>query len=1483
MTTRPMLRFWPLLVVLGLVISATALKADILKSVGDGPESVTLEKVAGKVSATTLTFSGKSYENIDEVRVLQQGHPTDLVRARSLLGGSNDKRVRIYYDNAKPGSYQLEARIDDRVFILGTIIVVEKEPETKSRVRMVIPNPVILIAGGNTEEVQIHGIGLDRIDALKIFHRGQATSQIETFLGTGPSDALRLAKLGASPDAEVGDDYELQVRLKSVWTKLPVRVKVVGSTLLEKPKSQPADEAKEEQETEDTLVDDESQEKKPPVDGKHDAYTDTSDQDTQDNVPGAQDRSVGQSDEDSSGKPTPTSRDDLDRNGSVGREHTVTASTEYQLIPEEVCPIGSVQGREFAVNSTLDRVDESPGDGVCSTGKTVMIGGTAVTECTLRAAIQEANSWSGSDTVTLPAGTYTLTLTTGLSGGSYLERNIEVNDLDITEGLTVIGAGQNQTIISTGRIAARVFEILPAGGRPPAGWESQMPWENAQKLPAPFVVTIQGLTVQGGRPQRENTHGVHPIDGGGIWNRGQILSLRHVRIHQSTGRWGGGIFNDRGELCLSASRIDGNTGTRRGGGIANAGLLIVRDRTIIENNSAIFSGGGPRYGGGGILSLHGDTYLMESTQVRSNQPGGIVLVSSYDPISEIVHATAHLKGVFVADNHGHQGGIISSLGKHLILDGPDAANLTGQWFTDCCPELIIEKSTISGNTNTGTDVSMGGGISTQGNTTIVDSQIVGNASDASGGGIHIVDGDAQIRQTLISGNTARDGGGVAVRPRASTVISQTTIENNVASRRGGGITLNSCHPHCDNTTSEENYGIRMNLKDSTVVRNMAEGAGGGIFSGGWHYYNPEGEAVSFFEIVNSTIHGNITEGRGSGLYISGHTGVARLQNVTITNNRPPSTTVTGAFHTTTFSDYVELANTLLANNHGSDCVGGLTSLGHNLDSDNTCGLISNGDLPGITNPRVGGLAWNGGPTQTVALLNGSSAIDSGDNSVCPPRDQRGAFRGGGVVGGRCDIGAYEVNVLQVELAEPQHNLTNQRLEKDKRRQRVEARRKGDYLRAAEDENVFGESCTDSDQIKQKLEKVFGNHLPEFQLRSLDSTLLQQQLRKGRVQMFLSDTENVLTTYVLPVERISARLGGVTNGYLKSRQDSALEVELPPEASYRLGACSKDDSVCGNLTIQNGHGVAGFVLDESGGWMFFEPVDALLSTSRAGTSGPVGNCHVVYNTRFHSTISLGGHKSEGRDQATNSQSNKSINHSILSNQLQRGLEIAHEFLITKAYAMPFPTHIPIVLDSDKQFHAMDPSSWATRQLSVINGVNWVFGVLAPLSGGSWAITFDVKGQETWVESQYLIDGPSTTNGRNLSVEINNPFYYMINHPGNNEISTFFVGYDIEGGSLGEASRWGLCRLPGVNHGWIQAVNDQDAGRPPATLFRQILITTHEIAHILGAGHETSCENCCGSGLFFWMCGNSIMRGGSSAGTFFTRDTQEEILECVDSVY
>src|SRR3990172_8808874 len=56
---------------------------------------------------------------------------------------------------------------------------------------------------------------------------------------------------------------------------------------------------------------------------------------------------------------------------------------------------------EFTVNSTADAVDASLGDGTCDDGSG---------NCTLRAAIQEANALSGPDTIDLPAGTYTLTI-----------------------------------------------------------------------------------------------------------------------------------------------------------------------------------------------------------------------------------------------------------------------------------------------------------------------------------------------------------------------------------------------------------------------------------------------------------------------------------------------------------------------------------------------------------------------------------------------------------------------------------------------------------------------------------------------------------------------------------------------------------------------------------------------------------------------------------------------------------------------------------------------------------------------------------------------------------------------------------------------------------------------------------------------------------------------------------------------------------------
>ena len=86
---------------------------------------------------------------------------------------------------------------------------------------------------------------------------------------------------------------------------------------------------------------------------------------------------------------------------------------------------------------------------------------------------------------------------------------------------------------------------------------------------------------------------------------------------------------------------------------------------------------------------------------------------------------------------------------------------------------------------------------------------------------------------------------------------------------------------------------------------------------------------------------------------------------------------------------------------------------------------SGGLMDGVNNnlvgedPVLGTLADNGGPTETIALLAGSPAIDAGGNTITgvnvPTSDERGALRGGttgltGINAGlRVDIGAFEAS------------------------------------------------------------------------------------------------------------------------------------------------------------------------------------------------------------------------------------------------------------------------------------------------------------------------------------------------------------------------------------------------------------------------------------------------------------------------------------------
>ena len=94
----------------------------------------------------------------------------------------------------------------------------------------------------------------------------------------------------------------------------------------------------------------------------------------------------------------------------------------------------------------------------------------------------------------------------------------------------------------------------------------------------------------------------------------------------------------------------------------------------------------------------------------------------------------------------------------------------------------------------------------------------------------------------------------------------------------------------------------------------------------------------------------------------------------------------------------------------ANCGNLVTSLGHNLEDADSCGLDAlMGDLISV-DPMLSAMAANGGPTPTLALGTGSPAIDAAGSPVCPATDQRGSSRprdGDGIGAAVCDIGAFE--------------------------------------------------------------------------------------------------------------------------------------------------------------------------------------------------------------------------------------------------------------------------------------------------------------------------------------------------------------------------------------------------------------------------------------------------------------------------------------------
>ncbi|MPZ22597.1 MAG: hypothetical protein GEU28_03450 [Dehalococcoidia bacterium] len=158
-------------------------------------------------------------------------------------------------------------------------------------------------------------------------------------------------------------------------------------------------------------------------------------------------------------------------------------------------------------------------------------------------------------------------------------------------------------------------------------------------------------------------------------------------------------------------------------------------------------------------------------------------------------------------------------------------------------------------------------------------------------------------------------------------------------------------------------------------------------------------------LTNATVSGN-SAASGGNLHNEGAGASMDLLNTTVAD-------AVAGDGIDEVSGVVALKNSLVVDNTADDCTAPISTNGQNTDSDGTCGLSASlGDFTDAT-PDLGPLQNNGGQTDTHALLQSSSAIDTADNSACPDDDQRNAPRpldGDNDAGAVCDRGAYELAV-----------------------------------------------------------------------------------------------------------------------------------------------------------------------------------------------------------------------------------------------------------------------------------------------------------------------------------------------------------------------------------------------------------------------------------------------------------------------------------------
>jgi hypothetical protein len=271
-----------------------------------------------------------------------------------------------------------------------------------------------------------------------------------------------------------------------------------------------------------------------------------------------------------------------------------------------------------------------------------------------------------------------------------------------------------------------------------------------------------------------------------------------------------------------------------------------------------------------------------------------------------------------------------------------------------------------------------------------------------------------ISGLTITNGTVSDnsGGGIYNDHAALTLTNCAVVGNSVIATTSGSVAGGGVF------NDGESGSAMLTIKNSTFSGNSVGGEGGGVLNGGF-----QGSAT--LTVTNSTFSGNSADLDGGGVYNDGALGSATLTVTNSTFSGNSAGVDGGGIYNdgNSGSATLTLGSTILKTGASgpniSNSAGTVKSLGYNLSSDDESAFLNQTGDQNSTDPMLGPLENNGGPTQTHELLVGSPAIDAGDPNFTPPPnyDQRGAPFAR-VVNGRIDIGAFEVQ----PCAEPPSGL-----------------------------------------------------------------------------------------------------------------------------------------------------------------------------------------------------------------------------------------------------------------------------------------------------------------------------------------------------------------------------------------------------------------------------------------------------------------------------